>query len=76
MRLGFPSIFTTGITFPKDQVLSSTQRSIMSAYGIHLVFPLSFDEFTRLRDVIWAKLGGLSLWREEGSMEDFVHLLG
>ena len=47
MRFRFPSIFGARVSFPRDQVLSSTRCSSMSTDGIHLVFFFSFDDRAR-----------------------------
>jgi len=76
MRFRFPSIFSTGISFPRDQVLSLARGSFVGTDGFHLVLFFSIDELTRLRNEVRAKLRGLLVRGEEQSVEDTMHLPG
>jgi len=62
MRLGFPSIFSAGVAFPGNQVLSSTRRSSMGMDGVHFVF--SFDKLARLGNEVGAELRSFLIWKE------------
>jgi len=61
----FPSIFSTGISFPRDQILLSTGGTSVGTDGVYFVFLFTFDQFARLGKEVGAKLGYFSVRREE-----------
>jgi len=76
MRLKFPSVLSTRVTFPRDQVLSSTRGSSVGANSFYLVFFFFINELTRLRNEVGAELWGFFVRREKQSIEDAMHLPG
>jgi len=74
MQFRFPRIFGVGVTFPRDQVLSSARGSLVGMNVVHLIFLFSFDELARLGNEVGTKLRSFLVGRKERSMKDIVHI--
>jgi len=74
MRLRLPRIFSMGVTFPRDQVLSSARGSPVGVDGFHLIFLFSINELARLRNEVGTELRNFLVRREKQSVEDAMHL--
>jgi len=65
VEFGFPGILSTGVAFPRDQVLPSAGRSSVGVNGFNLILFFPINELARLRNEVGAKFRSFGVGGEE-----------